>query len=73
MMMLMGKKGKLAHAIMNAGGEEANEPNEYGYGLKSAMEKFILAVQKGNADEAADAFSDAFKICEMQPHEEFNG
>jgi hypothetical protein len=78
-MMNNSKKGKLAAMLVgsvskdNTGNEVESEANEYGFGLEAAMNKLIVAMQKGDIHEAAEAFTEAFKICEMQPHEEYEG
>ena len=66
-------KGKMASLIMNAttsNVESVEEGDEYGYGMEEAMNKLIVAFQAGDAKKAAEAFSEAFKMCELQPHEE---
>lgn len=78
-MMKSKNKGKLASMLVGSiskdtsGKEVESEADEYGYGLEAAMNKFMVAIQEGKANEAAEAFTEAFKICEMQPHEEFEG
>ena len=71
-------KGKIASMILGVGKSQSSsevetEENEYGYGLKDSMNKLIVAIQNGNTEQAAEAFTEAFKICEMQPHEEYSG
>jgi hypothetical protein len=66
-------KGKMASLIMNATSsnvEETEENDDSGYGLEESMNKFMVALQSGDAKKAAEAFSEAFQMCEMQPHEE---
>lgn len=66
-------KGKMASLIMNATSsnvEELGENDDSGYGLEEAMNKLMVALQSGDAAKAAEAFSEAFQMCEMQPHEE---
>ncbi len=75
--MMSKKKGKFASMLMDSmsknSSNSGDEVEEHGYGLEAAMNKFIVGVQSGDAKKAAEAFSDAFQICEMQPHEEFEG
>jgi len=66
-------KGKMASLIMNATSsniEHVDDNDDAGYGLEEAMNKFMVAIQAGDAKKAAEAFSEAFQMCEMQPHEE---
>lgn len=66
-------KGKMASLIMNATSsnvEHIEDGDESGYGLEEAMNKLMVAIQSGDAKKAAEAFSEAFQMCEMQPHEE---
>jgi len=66
-------KGKMASLIMNASSsnvEHVEDNDDSGYGLEEAMNKLIVAFQSGDAKKAAEAFSEAFTMCESQPHDE---
>lgn len=66
-------KGKMASIIMGAiepNVSHVEDNDDYGYGMEEAMNKFIVAIQAGDSKKAAEAFSEAFKMCELEPHEE---
>jgi hypothetical protein len=71
-------KGRIASMLIGSiskdgsGHEVESEANESGYGLEECMNKFIVSFQAGDAKKAAEAFKEAFTICESEPHEEYS-
>lgn len=76
--MMKKDKGRIASMIVGSikkdenGHEVESEVEETGYGLEECMNKFLVAFQAGDAKKAAEAFKEAFDICESQPHEEYS-
>lgn len=51
--------------------DDESEPKEEQYqGLKEAMQELSKALASGDSIKAAEAFKDAFMICESEPHYE---
>lgn len=60
---LMGKREPDGHI-------DTREEHEHDDGLMSCMEEFLSAHKAQDAKAMAEAFRNAFSICESQPHEE---
>ncbi len=65
---IVSRMGKGAH-------EEAHEVegDEHKEGLRAAMSDLLAAIDAKSPSDMADAFHDAFTLCEAAPHEEYEG
>ena len=62
---------KLASVILDSKGVEVNkEVNLNGEAMKSAITKLMKGLQTGDTNMASEGFKNAFKLCELEPHEE---
>ncbi len=51
---------------------DQKDDSEENQGLMECMRQLMTAVQSGDAKAAAEAFKDAFQVCESYPHSEYS-
>lgn len=60
----------ISHRKPDGGKVESHSEGEENQGLESCMEDLIRAIQAKDSKAAAQAFKDAFEVCESYPHDE---
>jgi len=71
-----GDKKKIAQLIIGGAKESAKPVNsevkeDTGAGLGAAMDSLLKAIERKDAQAMMTAFKNAFQLCEMEPHKEY--